>query len=150
MKIAVIERHRGVKGIGLGVVRGFGLKEGAIATTISHDSHNLIAVGTNDQDILKAIERLGEIGGGLTIAKGGKELQSVALPIAGLLSDKPLEAVNESLKSLHAALTETGFSGMFNPFLTLSFLALPVIPDIKMTTEGLFDVKAFRHIPVQP
>ncbi len=150
LKIAVVERHRGVKEIGLGVVRGFGLKEGAIATTISHDSHNLIAVGTNDQDILKAIERLGEIGGGLTIAKGGKELQSVALPIAGLLSDKPLETVNESLKSLHAAITETGFSGAFNPFLTLSFLALPVIPDIKMTTEGLFDVKAFRHIPVQP
>lgn len=121
MKIAVVERHRGVKEIGLGVVRGFGLKEGAIATTISHDSHNLIAVGTNDQDILKAIERLGEIGGGLTIAKGGKELQSVALPIAGLLSDKPLETVNESLKSLHAAITETGFSGAFNPFLTLSF-----------------------------
>ncbi|WFA06773.1 adenine deaminase [Bacillus sp. HSf4] len=149
LKIAVIERHSGKKEIGLGIVKGFGLKEGAIATTISHDSHNLIAVGTNDRDLLKAIERLGEIGGGLTVAKAEKELHSVALPIAGLLSDKPIDTVNESLLSLHEALQQTGFSGDFNPFLTLSFLALPVIPDIKMTTEGLFDVKAFQHIPIQ-
>ncbi|UOY88857.1 adenine deaminase [Bacillus glycinifermentans] len=149
LKIAVIERHRGIKEIGLGIVKGFGLKEGAIAATISHDSHNFIAVGTNDEDIIKAAGILGKIGGGLTVAKGGKELHSVALRIAGLLSDKPLEEVNESLKSLHGALKQTGFSGSFNPFLTLSFLALPVIPDVKMTTEGLFDVQAFTHISVQ-
>ncbi|MBU8788236.1 adenine deaminase [Bacillus glycinifermentans] len=149
LKIAVIERHRGIKEIGLGIVKGFGLKEGAIAATISHDSHNFIAVGTNDEDMMKAAGILGKIGGGLTVAKGGKELHSVALPIAGLLSDKPLEEVNKSLKSLHGALKQTGFSGSFNPFLTLSFLALPVIPDVKMTTEGLFDVKAFTHISVQ-
>ncbi|KAA6453611.1 adenine deaminase [Bacillus swezeyi] len=150
LKIAVIERHRGIKEIGLGIVKGFGFKEGAIATTISHDSHNLIAVGTNDQDLLAAIERLGKIGGGLTVAKGGEALQSVPLPIAGLLSDKPLHEVNDSLISLHHTLKQIAFSGDFNPFLTLSFLALPVIPDMKMTTEGLFDVKAFKHIPIQP
>ncbi|MCY8564781.1 adenine deaminase [Bacillus sonorensis] len=149
LKIAAVERHRGIKEIGVGIVKGFGLKDGAIAATIAHDSHNVIAVGTNDQDLLQAIETLKEIGGGLTVAKGGKELHSVALPIAGLLSDKPLEDVNDSLKVLHEALKQTGFSGDFNPFLTLSFLALPVIPDMKMTTEGLFDVKAFTHIPVQ-
>ncbi|MDA1475707.1 adenine deaminase [Bacillus changyiensis] len=149
LKIALIERHRGLKEIGLGIVKGFGIKNGAIATTISHDSHHLIVIGTNDEDILAAVDSLSKIGGGLTVSKGGRVLHSVALPIAGLLSDKPLQEVNESLVALEEALKQTGFSETFNPFLTLSFLALPVIPEIKMTTNGLFDVRAFKHIPIQ-
>ena len=149
LKIAVAERHSGEKMIGLGIVQGFGLKEGAIATTISHDSHNIIAVGTNDADLAKAINRLRDTGGGLTAVKNGELLHSVPLPIAGLLSDKSAEWVNDSLGVLHEKLSLLGFTGDFNPFLTLSFLALPVIPDIKMTAAGLFDVKAFQHIPLQ-
>ncbi|QUF66902.1 adenine deaminase [Bacillus atrophaeus] len=149
LKIAVVERHKALRETGLGVVQGFGLKDGALATTISHDSHNIIAVGTNDTDIAAAVNKLQEIGGGLTVVKGGKELHSVPLPIAGLLSDQSAEWVNDSLHVLHEQLSLIGFTGDFNPFLTLSFLALPVIPDIKMTTKGLFDVKAFQHISLQ-
>ncbi|WMW41820.1 adenine deaminase [Bacillus subtilis] len=149
LKIAVVERHKGLKETGLGVVKGFGFKSGAIATTISHDSHNIIAVGTNDEDIAAAVNKLQEIGGGLTIIKNGEELHSVPLPIAGLLSDQSAEQVNQSLLTLHDKLPLIGFTGGFNPFLTLSFLALPVIPDIKMTTKGLFDVKSFQHISLQ-
>lgn len=149
LKIAVVERHKGLKETGLGIVKGFGLKSGAIATTISHDSHNIIAVGTNDTDIAAAVNKLQEIGGGLTVIKDGEELHSVALPIAGLLSDQSAELVNQSLMTLHEKLSFIGFKDRFNPFLTLSFLALPVIPDIKMTTTGLFDVKSFQHIALQ-
>ncbi|MBV7319911.1 MULTISPECIES: adenine deaminase [Bacillus] len=149
LKIAVVERHKGLKETGLGIVKGFGLKSGAIATTISHDSHNIIAVGTNDTDIAAAVNKLQEIGGGLTVIKDGEELHSVPLPIAGLLSDQSAELVNQSLMTLHEKLSFIGFKDRFNPFLTLSFLALPVIPDIKMTTTGLFDVKSFQHIALQ-
>lgn len=149
LKIAVVERHKRLKETGLGVVKGFGFKSGAIATTISHDSHNIIAVGTNDEDIAAAVNKPQEIGGGLTIIKNGEELHSVPLPIAGLLSDQSAEQVNQSLLTLHDKLPLIGFTGGFNPFLTLSFLALPVIPDIKMTTTGLFDVKSFQHISLQ-
>lgn len=117
-------------------MKGFGFKSGAIATTISHDSHNIIAVGTNDEDIAAAVNKLQEIGGGSTIIKNGEELHSVPLPIAGLLSDQSAEQVNQSLLTLHDKLPLIGFTGGFNPFLTLSFLALPVIPDIKMTTTA--------------
>ncbi|MFS0663047.1 adenine deaminase [Bacillus mojavensis] len=149
LKIAVVERHKGLKETGLGIVKGFGLKSGAIATTISHDSHNIIVVGTNDADIAAAVNKLQEIGGGLTVIKDGEELYSVPLPIAGLLSDQSAELVNQSLMTLHEKLSFIGFKDRFNPFLTLSFLALPVIPDIKMTTTGLFDVKSFQHIALQ-
>lgn len=149
LKIVLVERHKGLSEIGIGVVSGFGLKEGAIATTVAHDSHNLIAVGTNDADMIKAIETLKEAGGGLTVVKDGEVLHTLPLPISGLLSDQPAHTVNESLHALHDALKETGFALDFNPFLTLSFLALPVIPDVKMTTQGLFDVRSFQHLPIQ-
>lgn len=149
LKIVLVERHKGLSEIGIGVVSGFGLKEGAIATTVAHDSHNLIAVGTNDADTIKAIETLKEAGGGLTVVKDGEVLHTLPLPISGLLSDQPAHTVNESLHALHDALKETGFVLDFNPFLTLSFLALPVIPDVKMTTQGLFDVRSFQHLPIQ-
>ncbi|TKD59826.1 adenine deaminase [Bacillus sp. S2(2019)] len=149
LKIVLVERHKGLSEIGIGVVSGFGLKEGAIATTVAHDSHNLIAVGTNDADMIKAIETLKEAGGGLTVVKDGEVLHTLPLPISGLLSDQPAHTVNESLHALYDALKETGFALDFNPFLTLSFLALPVIPDVKMTTQGLFDVRSFQHLPIQ-
>ncbi|MFS0654276.1 adenine deaminase [Bacillus sp. 179-C3.3 HS] len=149
LKIVLVERHQRLSEIGIGVVSGFGLKKGAIATTVAHDSHNLIAVGTNDEDIIKAIETLKEAGGGLTVVNEGQALHTLPLPISGLLSDQSAHAVNESLHVLHDALKETGFALDFNPFLTLSFLALPVIPDVKMTTKGLFDVKNFQHLPIQ-
>ncbi|AOZ87446.1 adenine deaminase [Bacillus xiamenensis] len=149
LKMVLVERHQGLSEIGVGIVSGFGLKNGAIATTVAHDSHNLIAVGTNDADMIKAIETLKEVGGGLTVVKGGQPLHTLPLPISGLLSDQPAHAVNESLHALHEALNATGFSLDFNPFLTLSFLALPVIPDVKMTTKGLFDVRSFQHLPIQ-
>ncbi|QGX66240.1 adenine deaminase [Bacillus sp. ms-22] len=149
LKMVLVERHQGLSEIGVGIVSGFGLKNGAIATTVAHDSHNLIAIGTNDADMIKAIETLKEAGGGLTVVKGGQPLHTLPLPISGLLSDQPAHAVNESLHALHEALNATGFSLDFNPFLTLSFLALPVIPDVKMTTKGLFDVRSFQHLPIQ-
>ncbi|PCK21792.1 adenine deaminase [Bacillus pumilus] len=149
LKMVLVERHQGLSEIGKGIVSGFGLEKGAIATTVAHDSHNLIAVGTNDDDMMKAIETLKEAGGGLTVVKDGQSLHTLPLPISGLLSDQPAQVVNESLHALHEALKETGFDLDFNPFLTLSFLALPVIPDVKMTTKGLFDVRSFQHLPIQ-
>ncbi|WP_353855917.1 adenine deaminase [Bacillus sp. Bos-x628] len=149
LKIVLVERHQGLSEIGVGIVSGFGLEKGAIATTVAHDSHHLIAVGTNDDDIIKAIETLKEAGGGLTVVRDGQSLHTLPLPISGLLSDQSAQSVKESLHALHEALKETGFALDFNPFLTLSFLALPVIPDVKMTTKGLFDVRSFQHLPIQ-
>lgn len=148
LKIVVIERHKNTGNIGLGIVKGFGLKEGAIATTIAHDSHNIVATGTNDEDILKAVEVLKEMNGGLVIVKGGQIVASLSLPIAGLLSDQDFTTVNKGLQELKAGLSEIGFTGDFNPFLTLSFLTLPVIPALKITDLGLFDVENFEHISV--
>lgn len=148
LKMAVIERHHRTGNIGLGIVNGFGLENGAIATTIAHDSHNLVVTGTNDEDMLAAIEKIKEIQGGIAVAKDGEIIASLPLHVGGLMSDAAFPAVNEQLEMLNKALSEVGFDGDFNPFLTLSFLALPVIPDIKLTDLGLFDVNAFRHISI--
>lgn len=149
LKLAVIERHHMTKHIGLGIVKGLGLKSGAIATTVAHDSHNLILAGTNDTDLLFAAEEIRKIKGGLIVVQNGKILASLPLPIAGLLSDQPYEKVCSSLASIHQALNEIGASNDFNPFLTLSFLALPVIPELKLTDMGLFQVSRFKHIPIE-
>ncbi|WP_458411788.1 adenine deaminase [Schinkia sp. CFF1] len=149
LKITVIERHKNTGNIGLGIVKGFGLKEGAMATTIAHDSHNLVAAGTNDEDIITAISTVKELNGGLVIVKNGAVIASLALPIAGLLSDQDFRTVYQGLIELKKALTELGFVGDFNPFLTLSFLTLPVIPALKLTDQGLFDVESFCHISVK-
>ncbi|MDP4108279.1 MAG: adenine deaminase, partial [Bacillota bacterium] len=149
LKLAVIERHHMTKHIGLGIVKGLGLKSGAIATTVAHDSHNLILAGTNDADLLFAAEEMRKIQGGLIVVQNGKVLAALPLPIAGLLSDQPYQKVCSSLVSIHHALNKIGASHDFNPFLTLSFLALPVIPELKLTDMGLFQVSSFKHIPIE-
>ncbi|MEH7335045.1 adenine deaminase [Neobacillus drentensis] len=149
LKLAVIERHHMTKNIGLGIVKGLGLKAGAIATTIAHDSHNLIIAGTNDQDMLIAAEVIKEMQGGLVVIKEGKVLSKLQLPIAGLMSESSYVDVNSKLRDTHNALTELGAHQHFNPFLTLSFLALPVIPELKLTDGGLFQVSKFQHINIE-
>jgi adenine deaminase len=149
LKMAVIERHHGTGSIGLGIVKGFGLNKGAIATTIAHDSHNLLVVGTTDQDMLTAINHLADKKGGIAVVAEGEVLASLPLPIAGLMSEQPYEEVNRQLKALNEAALSIGAASTFNPFLTLSFLALPVIPQLKLTDLGLFEFHSFRHIVVE-
>ncbi|QDX91191.1 adenine deaminase [Brevibacillus laterosporus] len=147
-KMAVVERHHKTGHIGVGIVKGFGLQSGAMATTIAHDSHNIITVGTNDQDMLTAIKTLEEMQGGLVIVENGKVLASLSLEIAGLMTIRPAERVMAELHHLDKALLSIGASQEFSQFLTLSFLALPVIPALKLTDMGLFDVKQFVHMDV--
>ncbi|MFC3885387.1 adenine deaminase [Bacillus songklensis] len=149
LKLAVIERHHQIGNIGLGIVKGFGLTCGAIATTIAHDSHNIVVVGTNDEDMLHAVEELKRLQGGITIVKNKQTITSLSLPIGGLMTNQPFHQVNDSLHQLNIALRQIGASDEFNPLLTLSFLSLPVIPELKLTDKGLFNVKTFEHIPVQ-
>ncbi|RDY70845.1 adenine deaminase [Halobacillus trueperi] len=148
LKLVVVERHHQTGNIGLGIVKGMGLQRGAIATTIAHDSHNIVAVGTNDEDLVKAIQHLGKIGGGMTLFHEGSPLSSLPLPIAGLMSDQGYEKVAHQLVDIHKDLSTLGFTNDFNPFLTLSFLTLPVIPSLKLTDKGLFSTKEAKHIPV--
>lgn len=148
IKIAVIERHKDTGNIGLGILKGIGLKNGSIATTIAHDSHNLIVCGTNDDDMIIASNKLKELGGGIVIASNGEVLASVQLEIAGLITSRPLKTLLDDLEKLHMALSEVAPNIDFNPFLTLSFLSLPVIPDIKITDKGLFNVLKFEFINV--
>ncbi|WP_277584801.1 adenine deaminase [Psychrobacillus antarcticus] len=149
LKLAVIERHHLLGTMGLGIVHGFGLKQGAIATTIAHDSHNLIILGTNDEDMLKASQELERIKGGFAIVQDGQVLASLALPIAGLMTNRPAKETALELKKLHEALHILHPDLDFHLFLTLSFISLPVIPELKLTDSGLFDVVEFKHIPIQ-
>ena len=139
LKLAVVERHRATGNIGVGLVSGFGLKQGALASSIAHDSHNIIAVGVSDGDIITAIKEIERLKGGLVAAAGGKILASLALPVAGLLSDKPLETVVSKLEKLEQTTAGMG-SKLDSPFATLSFLALPVIPEIRLTDRGVVEV----------
>lgn len=148
LKLVVVERHRGL-GIGLGIVRGFGFKAGAIASSIAHDSHHIIAAGTNDRDLAAAIEQLREQHGGLAVIKDGAVLASLPLEIGGLMTRKDYTEVLSGLKQIDKALEAIGANGSFNPFITLSFLALPVIPELKLTDQGLFDVNKWEFIPVE-
>ncbi len=147
LKIVVVERHRATGNIGIGFVQGFGLKKGAIGSSVAHDSHNLVIVGTNDQDILKAVMTMKTIGGGLVAASEGKVLASLPLPIAGLMTDVPVTQVNHKLKTLLNAAKSLGCK-LPDPFMTLSFLSLPVIPELKLTDKGLVDVNQFKIVPV--
>ncbi|MCM2534020.1 adenine deaminase [Neobacillus pocheonensis] len=148
LKLAVIERHHMTKNIGLGIVKGLGLRKGAIATTIAHDSHNLIIAGTCDQDMVIAAKTIKEMQGGLIVVNDGKILAKLELPIAGLMADRSYKDVYKVLADIKHALKQIGAPDHFNPFLTLSFLALPVIPELKITDIGLFLVSKFRHISI--
>lgn len=149
LKLAVVERHRATGNIGLGIVKGFNFKRGAIATTVAHDSHNIVLVGASDADMTAAFRHLVGIGGGLVIACDGQVVAALPLPVAGLMSDQGYEAVYENVKTLNEALGAIGFEEPFNPFLTLSFLTLPVVPSLKLTDLGLFEFRSYGHIPVQ-
>jgi len=149
LKLAVIERHQQKHTIGLGIVKGFGLQSGAVATTIAHDSHNAIVLGTNDTDMIIAIQALQDMQGGLVVVNEGQILASLALPVAGLMTQVPLDVAIPSLAKLHEALHIIHPTNDFHLFLTLSFLSLPVIPSLKLTDTGLFDVTTFEHISIE-
>jgi adenine deaminase len=145
LKLAVVERHRATGNIGLGLITGFGLKRGALASSIAHDAHNIVVVGTSDEDIYMAIKEVERLQGGLVVAADGKVLDSLGTPIAGLLSPEPLESVVAGLEKLEQIAGELGTT-LPSPFATLSFLALPVIPELRLTDLGLVDVNEFRLI----
>jgi adenine deaminase len=147
LKIAVVERHHGTGNIGVGFVQGFGLKNGAIGSTVAHDSHNLLIVGTNDEDMLETIRAIRSMGGGLAVLSNRKVLASLPLPVAGLMTESPVEQVHEGLDKLFAAAKTLGCK-LPDPFMTLSFLSLPVIPELKITDKGLVDVNQFRIVPL--
>jgi adenine deaminase len=145
VKLAVVERHKATGNIGLGFVRGLGLVKGALASTVAHDSHNLIIAGTNDQDMLTAAIETRKMGGGLVAVQDSRVLASLPLPVAGLMSDKPLADVLSAMKDLDIACKSMGVT-LDNPFMVLSFLALPVIPELKLTDKGLVDVGRFELV----
>jgi adenine deaminase len=147
LKIAVVERHKGTGNIGLGFVKGFGLKHGAIASSVAHDSHNIIVVGASDEDMAQAVHEVAAMNGGLIAVKEGKVLASLPLPIGGLMSDQSIEEVQDKLILLHQAAREMGCT-LGEPFMALSFLALPVIPELKITDKGLVDVTQFKIVPL--
>ena len=147
LKAAVIERHRGTGRIGVGIVRGFGLRSGAIASSVAHDAHNIVVVGANDRDMAAAVNRLAQLGGGQIAIDNGEELSQLALPIAGLMSEQPASEVAAAERALREAAHRLG-SPLAQPFMTLSFLALPVIPHLKLTDRGLVDVDRFERVPL--
>jgi adenine deaminase len=147
LKLAVIERHHRTGNIGLGLVAGFELKKGALAASVAHDAHNVIVVGTNDKDMLAAVKRLVALGGGFVAAARGKVVAELALPLAGLMSLKPAEAVAAELDQMVKVSHNWG-SRLHNPFAALSFVALPVIPELKLTDHGLVDVNQFKTVPL--
>ena len=145
LKLAVIERHRGSGRVGLGFVRGLGLRRGALAGSVGHDAHNLIVAGCDDASMMAAARAVGELGGGLVAAAGEKVLASLPLPIAGLMSDQPVETVRSQMERLVEAARGLG-SSLHDPFMTLGFLALEVIPALKLTDQGLVDVDKFDFV----
>lgn len=143
LKIAVIERHKATGNIGLGFVKGFGLKSGAIASTVAHDSHNMIVIGTNDEDMYHAAVELVKSQGGKIIVENGKTLEHLKLPIAGLMSDKPASEVEKKLEALNEAAKAIGCK-IADPFMSMAFLSLSVIPELKITDKGLIDAVKFE------
>jgi adenine deaminase len=145
LKAVVVERHNATGNIGLGLVKGFGLKQGALASSTAHDSHNIVAVGTGDEDVFSAVKELERLQGGMVVVSGGRVVESLATPIAGLLSAEPLEKVVSGLQAVEKAAGDLGVT-IPSPFAVLSFLALPVIPEIRLTDLGLVDVNEFKLI----
>ncbi len=146
LKIAVVERHKNTHHIGIGYIQGYGLKSGAVATSISHDSHNIIVVGTNETDMAAAVNRVVELNGGIVVWDGGRPVAEVPLAIAGIMSDEPLVTVNEKLETAKDAAHKLGVNPGIDPFMTLSFMALPVIPSLRITTRGVFDVTTQSYV----
>ena len=147
VKIAVLERHHASGRIGLGFATNVGLKRGAFASTVAHDAHNIIVLGVDDADMAACACRLADIGGGIVVAEGGRVVEELPLPVAGLMSDQPLAVVHQRLSSMEGRLAGMGVS-MSAPFMTLSFLALSVIPELKITDRGLVDVANFQLVPL--
>jgi adenine deaminase len=147
LKLACVERHRATGNVGVGFVRGFGLERGALASSVAHDSHNVVVVGTNDDDMVAAVEAIREAGGGLAVVEAGVRRAFLPLPVAGLLSTAPLPEVAAGVRELVVAAGKLGCT-LRDPFMTLSFLALPVIPELKLTDRGLVDVRASEVVPL--
>jgi adenine deaminase len=150
LKIAVIERHKNTKKHFTGFIEGLGIRKCSIAQSIAHDSHNIIVVGVSDEEMEFAVNSLIEQEGGIVLVKDGKVIEQMPMPIAGLMSDQSGEWVDEKLTSIHEkAYTELGICGDVEPVMTLCFMSLAVIPEIKLTDMGLFDVTTFSFIPVE-
>ena len=145
LKLAVVERHHGTGHLGLGLVQGFGLPRGALASSVAHDSHNIVVVGADEADMLQAVRHLVDLGGGMAVVAGGRVLADLALPIAGLISPWPLDRVAAAYSRLKQAYHDLG-GALPDPFMALSFLALPVIPALKLTDLGLVDVDRFQVV----
>mgnify|MGYP000759904466 FL=1 len=146
LKIACIERHKGTNHIGVGYVKGYSLKSGAVATSVAHDSHNIMSVGCNDGDIAVAVNAIKDSKGGIAVVENGKIKALLELPIAGLMSDEPLTTVNEKLENAKLSAYELGADKSIDPFMTLSFLSLPVIPSLRITTKGVFDTENWKML----
>ncbi len=149
LKLLVFERHHATGHVGKGLVKGYGLKRGAVASTVGHDSHNLIVIGTNDEDMLAAVQELQRIGGGICIAENGIIKGSLPLPVGGLMTNAPAQDVARCQSELVAMAREMGVPEFYSPFLTLAFLSLPVISSLKLTDRGLVDVDAFCFVPLE-
>ena len=150
VKVAVVERHKNTGNVAVGFLRGYGIKEGAVALSVAHDSHNLIVVGTSNEEMAFAIEKLIEQEGGVVLVKNGEVIENMPMPIAGLMSDKDGEWVDKKLTSLHkVAYEELGIHQDVEPVMTLCFMSLVVIPEIKITDKGLFDIMKFNFISLE-
>lgn len=149
LKLAVFERHHATGNVGVGLVKGFGMREGALASTMSNDSHNLIVIGVNDDDMVLAVKELERVGGGITAVLNGKVLGTLPLPIAGLMTDEPIDKVTEKHQELVDIARKLGVNEYYSPFTVLAFLSLPAIPALKLTDMGLADVSNFKLIGVE-
>ncbi|MBQ9748654.1 MAG: adenine deaminase, partial [Clostridia bacterium] len=147
LKLAVIERHNNTGHIGLGLIHGIGLKQGAIASSVSHDSHNIIVIGTSDEDMALAANHIRAFGGNVVVSNG-KIIADMALPIAGLMSDVSGEEIASANEKVRNAVYALGVPKDIEPFMNMAFVSLPVIPSIKMTTQGLVDVDRQQRIPL--
>ena len=149
-KIAVIERHHMTGKLGLGLLGGYGIKRGAVAVSVTHDSHNIIAAGVNNEEIFAAVNALIKLEGGMVLVNGGEVISSISLPVAGIMSDLTGEELKNQLDDLHAkAHAELDICADVEPIMTLTFMALPVIPELKLTARGLFDYTSFGFIPLE-
>ena len=149
LKLVVVERHKGTGNIGIGLIKGFNLRNGAIGSTIAHDTHNILVVGDNDRDILLAIKELEDIGGGITLVNEGVVLKSLPLEIGGIMTGGDIDETNNTLKEMiDISYNVLLVNPKIDPFMTLAFMALPVIPKLKLTDVGLFDVEEFKFIQI--